>query len=72
VRALYTQALATVDEDASAALLAQAARLVSEDHAADWLYNGATVTALRPTVSGFPQNSINSRIDLLGVTVAAE
>lgn len=72
VQALYAEALAEVDPDASADLLAEAARIVSEDHAADWLYNGATITAVSPLVSGFPQDSINSRIDLAGVTVAAE
>ena len=72
VQSLYAEARATGDPEASAELLAEAARLVSEDHAADWLYNGATITALLPTVSGFPENSINSRIDLRGVTVAAE
>ena len=45
---------------------------VSEDHAADWLYNGETITAVRPIVSGFPEDSINSRINLSGVTVAAD
>ncbi|WP_341957092.1 ABC transporter substrate-binding protein [Microbacterium sp. LWH13-1.2] len=72
VQGLYTDALAEVDPDKSAELLAEAARIVSEDHAADWLYNGATITAVSPLVSGFPQDSINSRIDLAGVTVATE
>ncbi len=72
VQGLYADALAEVDPDESAKLLAQAARIVSEDHAADWLYNGATITAVSPLVSGFPQDSINSRINLAGVTVAAE
>lgn len=72
VQALYTEALAEVDADASAELLAEAARIVSEEHAADWLYNGETITALRPIVSGFPQDSINSRINLAGVTVASD
>lgn len=72
VQALYAQALSTVDAEESAALLAEAARLVSEDHAADWLYTGATVTAVGAGVSGFPEDSINSRIDLAGVTVSSE
>ncbi|MCS3842187.1 ABC transporter substrate-binding protein [Microbacterium sp. AK031] len=72
VQSLYAEALAEVDEDASAELLAEAARLVSEDHAADWLYNGATITAVSPLVVGFPEDSINSRINLAGVTKAAE
>lgn len=72
VQRLYTEALAEVDPDASAKLLAEAARLVSEDHAADWLYNGATITAVSPEVTGFPKDSINSRINLAGVTVLSE
>ncbi len=69
VQELYTQAEAEVDPTKSAELLAQAARIVSEDHAADWLYNGETLTAVSPLVTGFPQDSINSRIDLAGVSV---
>jgi peptide/nickel transport system substrate-binding protein len=72
VQDLYTQAQAEVDPDKSAELLAKAARIVSEDHAADWLYNGETITAVSPTVSGFPEDSINSRINLADVTVSAE
>lgn len=72
VQSLYAQALAEVDEDASAKLLAKAARLVSEDHASDWLYNGATITAVSPQVSGFPEDSLNSRINLADVTKTAE
>ena len=70
VQKLYADALAALDEKTSNELLAQAARLVSEDHAADWLYNGATITAFVPGVSGFPEDSINSRLDLRGVTLA--
>ncbi|MDQ0645130.1 ABC transporter substrate-binding protein [Microbacterium murale] len=72
VQSLYAEALAETDEEASAELLAKAARLVSEDHAADWLYNGATITAVSPLVAGFPEDSINSRINLAGVTKTAE
>jgi len=72
VQSLYAKALAEVDPEKSADLLAQAARIVSEDHAADWLYNGETITAVSPIVTGFPEDSINSRINLAGVTVSAE
>jgi peptide/nickel transport system substrate-binding protein len=72
VQDLYEQAQAEVDPDRSADLLAQAARIVSEDHAADWLYNGETITAVSPIVAGFPEDSINSRINLAGVTVSPE
>lgn len=70
VQELYAQATRTVDPDESARLLAQAARIVSEDHAADWLYTGETITAVGEGVSGFPVDSINSRIDLAPVTLA--
>lgn len=72
VQRLYAEALVEIDEEASAGLLAEAARIVSEDHAVDWLYNGATITAVSPLVTGFPQDSINSRINLAGVAVASE
>lgn len=72
VQSLYTKALETVDADESAKLLAQAAKIVSEDDAADWLYNAETITAVNRLVSGFPKDSINSRIDLAGVTVSSE
>jgi peptide/nickel transport system substrate-binding protein len=72
VQELYAEATKTVDADESAELLAQAARIVSEDHAADWLYTGETITAVGPGVSGFPVDSINSRIDLSAVTLASE
>lgn len=70
VQRLYAAAEEAVDPDTSSSLLAQAARIVSEDHAADWLYNGATLTAVSPLVAGFPKESINSRINLAGVTVS--
>lgn len=69
VQDLYTKALATVDPDESAKLLSEAAQIVAEDAVADWLYVGTTLTAVGPGVQGFPQDSINSRINLAGVTV---
>jgi len=72
VQSLYADALATTDQEESAALLAEAARIVSEDHAADWLYIAQTITAIGPGVSGFPVNSINVRLNLADVTVSGE
>ncbi|SJN31363.1 Dipeptide-binding ABC transporter, periplasmic substrate-binding component (TC 3.A.1.5.2) [Microbacterium esteraromaticum] len=72
VQKLYEQSQLELDPQKSADLLKKAARIVSEDHAADWLYNGATLTAHVPGVSGFPQDSINSRINLAGVTKTAD
>ncbi len=70
VQELYAQAKATTDQDEASELLAEAARIVSEDHAADWLYLGNTLTALAPGIDGFPVNSINVRLDLSDVTVS--
>ena len=70
VQELYAEAMATLDADESAELLAQAARIVSEDHAADWLYTVEPITAIGDTVSGFPTDSTNSRLNLSAVTVA--
>ncbi|WOF22156.1 ABC transporter substrate-binding protein [Microbacterium betulae] len=70
VQDLYAQASETIDADESAELLAEAARIVSEDHAADWLYTGETIVAVGPGVSGFPVDSVSSRIDLSSVTIA--
>jgi len=70
VQDLYAQAMATVDAEESADLLADAARIVSEDHAADWLYTAEQITAVGPGVEGFPTDSLNSRLDVSGVTLA--
>lgn len=72
VQSLYAAAMASTDTEEVNSLLAEAARIVSEDNAADWLYNAETVTALLPTVTGFPVDSINARIDLAKVEVSTE
>lgn len=64
VQRLFTESVAATDETSAAALLAQAAKLVSEDHAADWLYNGATVLAVASTVSGVPTANVNERLNV--------
>ncbi|GAA3649498.1 ABC transporter substrate-binding protein [Microbacterium marinilacus] len=72
VQDLYAEAMTTIDEAESSALLAEAARIVSEDHAADWLYSAGELTAVYEGVSGFPVDSTTSRIDLSSVTLAGE
>ena len=69
VQTLYAEAMATLDADESAELLAEAARIVSEDHAADWLYTVEPITAIGDHVKGFPTDSTNSRLDLSAVSV---
>lgn len=72
VQQLYAEAMASTDQAKVDALLAEAARIVSSDNAADWLYNAETVTAVRPSVTGFPTDSINARINLANVEVTSE
>lgn len=68
VQDLYQQSLSSTDEGEAAELLAQAARIVSEDHAADWLYNWSSVVAVSPDVAGMPTDNVNSRINLAEIT----
>ena len=64
VTRLFTESLAAVDEAEAAELLAQAARLVSEDAAGDWLYNGASVVAVGTNITGMPSINVNERLNL--------
>lgn len=64
VQRLYEQSLAATDEAEAADLLAQAARIVSEDAAGDWLYNGASVVAVGTSISGMPSINVNERLNL--------
>ncbi|MGO1770660.1 MAG: ABC transporter substrate-binding protein [Microbacterium sp.] len=70
VRELYAQAMTTTNAEESHVLLAEAARTVSEDHAADWLYTAEQISAIGPGVAGFPTDSLNARLPLAGVTLA--
>ena len=42
----------------------QAAKIVAEDQAADWLYNGASVVAVGTDITGFPSVNVNERLNL--------
>lgn len=64
VQDLYAQSLAATDETEAAALLAEAARIVSEEAAADWLYNGASVVAVGTNITGMPSINVNERLNL--------
>lgn len=67
VQALYAQSLAATDEAEAADLLQQAARIVSEDMAGDWLYNGASVVGVGSHISGMPSTNVNERLNLAGL-----
>ncbi|MGI6879564.1 ABC transporter substrate-binding protein [Microbacterium sp. gxy059] len=71
VQDLYEQAMSATDADASAELLAEAARLVSENHPVDWLYAREDIVAVAPGIEGFPRTSTSTRLPLAGVTVEA-
>jgi peptide/nickel transport system substrate-binding protein len=68
VQRLYTQSLSETEPDAAADLLREAAQLVAEDQAADWLYNGASVVAVASGLRGMPSVNVNERLDLAELT----
>ncbi|WP_156759826.1 ABC transporter substrate-binding protein [Microbacterium karelineae] len=71
VQDLYDDAMREIDPDASAALLAEAARVVASQHPADWLFTRSDIVATAPYVQRFPASSTSTRLPLAGVTVAA-
>ncbi len=71
VQSLYEQALASTDNDEYEELLAEAARIVSEDAAADWLFNYRITTAWVNGVEGFPVNLNQTQLPLWNVTYNA-
>jgi len=64
VQRLYAQSLSALSDDEAAGYLTQAARIVSEDQAADWLYNWQSVVAVGTGITGFPADNVNARLDL--------
>jgi peptide/nickel transport system substrate-binding protein len=69
VQRLYAASLATTDQTEKDADLAKAAKIVSEDAAAEWLYTATTTTAVRDGVTGFPFDSTTTRLDLADLAV---
>ncbi|GAA1956711.1 ABC transporter substrate-binding protein [Microbacterium aquimaris] len=68
VQELYAQSVAATDPAEAEQLLAEAARIVSEDAAADWLYNGASVLAVGTNISHMPSTNVNERLNLAEIT----
>lgn len=64
VQQLYQQSLDATDDAQAAGYLKQAARIVSEDMAADWVYNGASVVAVGTNITGMPSVNVNERLNL--------
>ncbi|MTE23057.1 ABC transporter substrate-binding protein [Microbacterium sp. ZXX196] len=66
----YAEAMRETDPDVSAALIADAARLVAAQHPADWLYTREDVVAVATGVEGFPTSETSTRLPLARVHVA--
>lgn len=72
VQTLYKQALASKSDSERDSKLAQAAKIVSQDAAADWLFNYRVVTASRKEVSGFPITLNQSYLPLWNLTASRQ
>lgn len=70
VQSLYADAMRETDAEASADLLAEAARVVAAQHPADWLFTRSDIVAIAPGVENFPVASTSTRLDVADVTVA--
>jgi peptide/nickel transport system substrate-binding protein len=70
VQQLYAESLAATDPEVAVSKLAEAARIVSEDAPAEWLYTATTLTAVRDGVTGFPTSSTSTRLDLSALAVS--
>ncbi|GAB2520831.1 ABC transporter substrate-binding protein [Paramicrobacterium agarici] len=71
VQKLYAESVRATDPETAEQKLADAARIVAEDHAADWLYDALTLTAIAEGITGFPTDSPNARLDLSSLAVTA-
>ena len=70
VQDLYAKALAATSDDEASDYLAQAAKIVSEDAPADWLFGYRVTVARDKNVSGFPDKLSQSVLPLYDVTYA--
>lgn len=68
VQDLYAKALAATSDDEASSYLAKAARIVSEDAPADWLFSWRVEQAYAKGVSGYPENLSQTVLPLWQVT----
>ncbi|NEG55983.1 ABC transporter substrate-binding protein [Bifidobacterium platyrrhinorum] len=68
VRDLYAKALAATSDEEASDYLAKAARIVSEDAPADWLFSWRVTIAYAKGVHGFPQNLSQTVLPLWRIT----
>lgn len=70
VQSLYKQAMASTDDTQADSLLAQAAKQVSQDAAADWLFNFRVVSVWNDSVKNFPVNMNQTYLPLWQISLA--
>lgn len=70
VQKAYAAAQTAENDSERDALLKKAAKQVSEDAAADWLFVNKTLTVVRSGVTGVPLNFTSNRYDLANLAVA--
>jgi peptide/nickel transport system substrate-binding protein len=70
VQKWYAEAQTAATDSERDALLKKAARQISEDAAADWLFVSQTLTVVRSGVTGVPRNFTSNRYDLADLAVA--
>ena len=70
VQALYAKALAATDEEESNEYLKQAAKAVSEDAPADWLFGYRVTVAYNTSVKGFPNKLSQTVLPLWQISKA--
>ena len=68
VQDLYAKALAATTDEEASKYLAEAAKIVSEDAPADWLFSWRVTIAYAKGVEGFPQNLSQTVLPLWQVT----
>ena len=69
VQSRYHQALASTTEGDEAKYLSQAAAIVSNDAAAEWLYQGVVLNVVSTSLKGLPVNNTNNRLNLANISV---
>ena len=68
MQALYAKALEATSDDEASKYLAKAAKIVSEDAPADWLFSLKPTIAYAKGVDGFPQNLSQTWLPLWRIT----
>jgi len=69
VQKLYQESQTATSESEAADKLKAAAKIVSEDAAAEWLFTSTSTTAVDDTVKGFPTDFTSARLNLKKLAV---